>query len=258
MKIAIVGTGNVATHLAIALAERGCEITQIYDRKMENAAALAARTLAQPIDQIRDLDQNSDFCIFAVSDNALAPLIAEGAPHLGKKTLPLHTAGSISIDVFKGLTENCGVMYPLQTFSKQRAVNFNEIPLFIEGNSFAAEQRTRDLARVLSFKIYPLSSEQRRQVHLAGVFACNFTNALYGIAGEVLAQGNVPFDVLRPLIMETARKVQTLTPAAAQTGPAVRGDSNVIAAHLTLLENTPEKAEIYRLLSNEIGKKATK
>jgi predicted short-subunit dehydrogenase-like oxidoreductase (DUF2520 family) len=253
MKLVIVGSGNVATHLATSLYSNGCEISQVFSRKKENAEILAKKVGAQAIDNLRNIDTAADVCVFSVSDDAIAALLAENAKWLGKKTLLVHTAGSVSIDVFSGFAEHYGVLYPLQSFSKNRAVNFNEIPLFIEGNDFVTEQRVRDLARILSFKIYPVNSEQRKRVHLAAVFACNFVNDMYRNAGKILEKSSLPFEVLQPLIMETARKVQKLSPAAAQTGPAARHDKKTMQQHLQILESQPVLQKIYESLSEDIG-----
>jgi len=253
MKLVIAGSGNVATHLATSLYSNGCEISQIFSRKKENAETLAKKVGAQAIENLKNIDTAADVCVFSVSDDAIPSLLADNAKCFGKKTLLVHTAGSVSVDVFRGFSENYGVLYPLQTFSKDRTVNFNEIPIFIEGNDFLAEQKVRDLARILSFKIYPVTSEQRKRVHLAAVFACNFANDMYNNAGKILGKNSLPFEVLRPLIMETARKVQTLSPAAAQTGPAIRHDKTTMQQHLKILENQPNLHEIYKILSENIA-----
>ncbi|MDR2854311.1 MAG: DUF2520 domain-containing protein [Prevotellaceae bacterium] len=253
MKLVILGSGNVATQLANSLYANGCEISQVFSRNKENAETLATQVNAQPIDNLKNIDITADVCVFSVSDDAIAPLLTAGGNYFGKKTLLVHTAGSVSIDVFSGFATNYGVLYPLQTFSKNREVNFNEIPLFIEGNDFVTEQKVRDLARVLSFKIYPTTSEQRKRVHLAAVFACNFANNMYHNAGKILEASGLPFEVLRPLILETARKVQHLSPAVAQTGPAVRHDNTTMQQHLKMLENQPHLQEIYKMISEDIS-----
>ena len=158
----------------------------------------------------------------------------------------LHTAGSMPLSIFEGYTENGGVFYPMQTFSMEREVDFKEIPLFIEGKS----PQIRQLAESISNHVYELSTADRKYLHLAAVFACNFTNHCYTLAAEVLEKKGLPFDVMLPLVDETARKVHELHPKEAQTGPAVRGDENVMQAQEGLLDESMR--QIYHQLSKSI------
>lgn len=145
-----------------------------------------------------------------------------------------------------------GVFYPMQTFSKQRTVDFRQIPVFVESNSAADTQTLKDIASVLSEKVYEATSEQRKSLHLAAVFTCNFTNHMYALAAELLKKYQLPFEVMLPLIDETARKVHELEPCLAQTGPAIRYDENVINNHLQMLSDKPGMQELYRLISESI------
>ena len=145
-----------------------------------------------------------------------------------------------------------GVIYPMQTFSKERPVDFSQIPVFIEANTPAALSVARSLAQSVSTRVTELSSDQRRYLHLSAVFACNFANHCYALAAQILEQHGLSFDVMLPLIDETAAKVHTMHPADAQTGPAVRFDENVINAHLQLLDVQPRLQEVYSLLSCSI------
>lgn len=140
----------------------------------------------------------------------------------------------------------------MQTFSKQREVNFEEVPFFVEANSQEDAELLKAIAGTLSEKVYEVTSEQRKSLHLAAVFTCNFTNHMYALAAELLDKYHLPFEVMLPLIDETARKVHELAPHDAQTGPAVRYDENVINHHLTMLEDTPKLQEIYKLISKSI------
>jgi predicted short-subunit dehydrogenase-like oxidoreductase (DUF2520 family) len=165
----------------------------------------------------------------------------------------VHTAGSVPIDVFQNSrAKRYGVLYPLQTFSINRKISFDHIPLFIEANQAEDEQLLEKIALSLSDKVIRLSSEKRKHLHLAAVFACNFTNHLYASAAKILEEQNLPWEVLLPLIEETAAKVKALHPKEAQTGPAVRYDTNIINKHLEMLKNDPDKQELYRLLSQSI------
>ncbi len=252
MKIALIGAGNVATHIAEALHKSEVEIVQVYSRNIANAASIAQKTGTSPFDDISQIDESVDVLIFSVKDDAIPGLLKQ----IGHKDkLMLHTAGSVAMDVFKGYSTTYGVLYPLQTFSKNKTVDFTEIPLFIEANNEKALRMTENLARKLSSKIYPIDSEQRKKIHLAAVFACNFTNYLYDVSAEIVAESKLPFDVLKALIKETADKIDSLSPYEAQTGPALRGDKQTMNKHIELLKDQPEWQEIYRVLSDGIFKR---
>ena len=231
MKIALIGRGRVATHLGKALLQAGHKVVSVN-----------SRTLAE-------LPQDADAYIIAVKDSALQEVISKVTKGR-ESSLFLHTAGSMPLSVFDGYTRHGGVLYPMQTFSMEREVDFREIPLFIEASDAESLQQIRTLADGISQHVYELSTADRRYLHLAAVFACNFVNHCYTLAADVLAQKGLPFDVMLPLVDETARKVHELSPKAAQTGPAIRGDQNVMKAQAALLD-TPERT-IYELLSKSI------
>ena len=169
-----------------------------------------------------------------------------------EEALMVHTAGSIPMNVWEGHVWHYGVFYPMQTFSKQREVDFKEIPFFIEASSTEDAAFLKAIASTLSNRVYDADSEQRKSLHLAAVFTCNFTNHMYALAAELLKKYNLPFDVMLPLIDETARKVHELEPKAAQTGPAIRYDENVIGNHLRMLADDPGMQQLYELLSRSI------
>lgn len=227
MRIALIGRGRVATHMGKALLKAGHKVVSVN-----------SRTLAE-------LPQDADVYIIAVKDIALQEVISKVTK--GREgQLFLHTAGSMPLSVFEGYADNAGVLYPMQTFSMDREVDFREIPLFIEG----ADPRIRAVAESLSAHVYELSTADRKYLHLAAVFACNFANHCYTLAADVLQKKGLPFDVMLPLVDETARKVHELHPTEAQTGPAVRGDQNVMQAQAALLDGKAK--EIYELLSQSI------
>lgn len=170
--------------------------------------------------------------------------------------LLVHTAGSIPMDVWEGKTSRYGVFYPMQTFSKQQEVNFREVPFFIEAAQKEDAERLKAIASVLSDNVFEADSLQRGNLHLAAVFACNFANHMYVLAADLLKKYDLPFEVLLPLIDETARKVHELPPLEAQTGPAVRYDENVIDRQLDMLSDEPAVKEIYRVLSEHIRKRS--
>ena len=254
MKIALIGAGNVATCLGPRLKEAGHEITAVYSRTVESARALADRLGATYTTDLNAVPA-SDAAIVMLKDDALkelAPAIADSM----KDTLLLHTAGSVSMDIwYTAGAMKYGVLYPMQTFSKTSVIDWSQVPLFIEGSSDQTLNSIRELALTVSPDVTVLSSEGRKKLHLAAVFTCNFSNHMYAIAEQLLADEGVPFRVMLPLVRETARKVETMSPKDAQTGPAIRGDRKVIDEHLALLKDNPEFAELYRLISTDINKK---
>lgn len=251
--IVFVGAGNLATNLAKALYHKGFRILQIYSRSKESAQLLAEQVEAEYTTDLQEIVRDARLYIVSLKDAAFVELLPQITA--GKQgALLVHTAGSIPLDIWKGQTERYGVFYPMQTFSKQRSVDFSEIPFFIEANSVQDTEFLKAIAATLSDKVYEVTSEQRKNLHLAAVFACNFTNHMYALAAELLEKYQLPFDVMLPLIDETARKVHKLEPHQAQTGPAVRYDENVINRHLQLLADNPRLQEIYKILSESIHK----
>lgn len=248
MKVVFIGSGNLATRLAIELYKYSFSIIQVYSRTLENAKRLADKVGSIPVDNISEIDSTADLYIFSVKDSALNDILDQ-MPH--SNGMWVHTAGSLSWDVFSGYNENVGVVYPFQTFSKDREVTFENIPLFIESNNQKNTAYLKDIFSQISSKVYELSSEKRKQLHLTGVFACNFVNHLYAISYDILAAENIPFDSILPLIDETASKVHQMSPKEAQTGPAVRFDKNIIDYHLSLISDSRLK-EIYKLMSEDI------
>lgn len=248
--VTFIGAGNLATRLGIALAGKGYRVKGVYSRTRASATALAATLRAAPATSLDTLEE-ADYCVFCVKDDALAGLAREwGSRH--PRSFCLHTAGSMPLSVFDGHVESYGVLYPLQTFTKTRAVDFGQVPCFVEGSNPEALGRLTRLARDLGGPVVELPSERRRWMHLAAVFACNFTNHCYDIAARLLREAGVPPALMHPLIGETAAKARELGPRGAQTGPAVRYDQGVIGKHLSLLEGDPQLQRIYRLLSEHI------
>lgn len=249
--IVFVGAGNLATNLAKALYRKGFRIVQIFSRTEESARSLALQVEADYTTDLKELTGDAKLYIVSLKDAAfveLLPQIAEGKEH----ALLVHTAGSIPMSVWEGHTQRYGVFYPMQTFSKQREVKFDEIPFFIEAKTAEDVALMKAIAATLSDHVYEASSEQRKSLHLAAVFICNFTNHMYALAADLLEKYQLPFNVMLPLIDETARKVHELAPRDAQTGPAVRYDKNVIENHLAMLADLPALQEIYKLMSKSI------
>ena len=250
MKIVLIGAGNLATHLGKALHAAGHDMVQVFSRTMQSAETLASLLDAEPLTDMAQVRDDADVYIFSVKDSALEQLISQLCG--GEKKVFLHTAGSMPMSVFREKALHYGVLYPMQTFSKQREVDFSIIPCFIEANDEFALKQIEGLAGQISHRVYQLSSEDRKYLHLSAVFACNFANHCYAVSQELLQQHGIPFDVMLPLIDETAAKVHGMTPKEAQTGPAVRYDENVIGKQIRLLENQPYFQKIYDCMSKSI------
>lgn len=255
MNIVIVGAGRVATHLALALSEAGETVLQVFSRTLESAEMLAQQLHCKATCRLDEVLPVADLYIISVKDSALPGLAQFLAKHC--QGTFVHTAGSIPMSVFPASATHYGVLYPMQTFSKQRPVNFRQVPLFIEASDETTRQLLQSVGCQLSDSVFFLSSEERRHLHLAAVFASNFTNHCYAIAAGILAKHGLPFSCMQPLVEETASKVANLTPLEAQTGPAVRFDENVMSAQEQLLHDQPEWKEIYRLMSADIHRMAS-
>jgi predicted short-subunit dehydrogenase-like oxidoreductase (DUF2520 family) len=251
MRITILGSGNVATHLAAAFKNAGHRIVQVYSRDMQNAALLAYHVKAEPIDNLSQIDPETDIFIIAVKDDAIGLMAEQLASH---QKLMVHTSGATDLYVLLAFSDTVGVFYPLQTFSKSKEVNFRTVPLCIEAADLDIAKQLKELAQTISNNVYDIDSPQRKVLHLAAVFACNFPNYLYNIAQQILARHDLSFDLIRPLILETAEKVQSNLPAAVQTGPAVRNDETTMNNHLQSLKDSPGLQQLYTLLSQGIIK----
>ncbi len=248
-KVAIIGAGNLATRVSLELHNNGTDIIQVYSRTVTSALTLARMLGCSYVTKPEKITPEADIYIISVSDMAMAGLL-ENVNFNNK--LIAHTAGSIPMDTLKSFSKNYGVFYPLQTFSKYRDVNFSKSPFCIEGNSKKNEQTLVGLASSISKDVRIINSEQRKQLHLAAVFACNFVNHMYAIAGELVQEKDIPFDILRPLINETASKTKNMTPRAAQTGPALRADKNIIEEHVSMLGKKSRLSKLYGQLSENI------
>ncbi len=246
-RVVIIGSGNVATSLAHGLAPR-CQVAQIYSRHLAHAQALAAAIgCADATDDLDALVPDADAFIIAVRDDVIADVIA-AVPDNG--ALWVHTSGSKPMDLFAGHRARYGVLYPMQSFSRQVVTFLDEVHFFIEACDAATLASVRSLGELLSINVHEADSNQRRQLHVAAVFSCNYANHMWTLASEVLTQAGLPFDAMKPLIRTTVEKLDRLDPAQSQTGPAVRHDTQVIDSHLAMLDG--DKRDIYRLLSQSI------
>ena len=250
MKIVIIGSGNLATQLSLALKDANKDIVQIYSRTEEHARLLADQIGCGFTARMEDVRRDADVYVLSVKDDAIGEVTATICSER-PDGLFIHTAGSIPMDIFRGHARHYGVLYPMQTFSKNRRVDFRPIPCFIEASDPQTLATIRALAESISEQVVPADSERRKKLHLAAVLACNLTNHCYRLAERVLEEEQTDFRLYLPLIEETARKVSFLSPHEAQTGPMVRYDTGVMDMQLRLLKDERTR-QIYRLMAESI------
>ena len=251
MRITLIGSGNVATHLGAALRNAAHHIVQVYSRHAQNAALLAYHVRAEPISDLSQISAETDLFIISINDDAIGAMAEQLAVH---RKLMVHTSGATPLTHLLAFTDLAGVFYPLQTFSKSKEVDFRSVPLCIEGADEQIVKDLRELAQTISNNVALVSSEQRKVLHLSAVFSCNFPNYLYYTAQQLLAQHQLDFNLLRPLIAETAQKVQERFPADVQTGPAIRHDEKTMLSHMAMLQPDEDLRRLYGLLSQAIIK----
>jgi predicted short-subunit dehydrogenase-like oxidoreductase (DUF2520 family) len=247
----IIGAGNVAWHLGIALKDKKIDFLQVLARTIEPAKELAGILNADYTMDFDKINVHADLYIISVTDDAIDEIIKK--LYL-QRQLVVHTAGSIPMSVFNGRFENYGVFYPLQTFTKGREIHFEKVPVCIEANAQDNMNKLVQLAKLISQTVLIMDSEKRAKLHLAAVFACNFTNYMYSIADRILKKQGIDFSILHPLIIETALKAAEMKPAEAQTGPAVRNNRMLMDKQMKMLENDSAAREIYEILSDNIRK----
>ena len=253
-RIVLIGAGNVATHLGMGLQKAGWQVVQVYSRTEASASELASRLGVPFVTSLEAVCTDADVYLVMVKDAVLQELIP--AVVKGREgALFVHTAGSVSMSVWENHARRYGVLYPMQTFSKAREVDFALVSFFVEANGETELLRLKEMASSLSPKVYEATSAQRTYLHMAAVFACNFANHMYALSAHLLEKNGLPFDAMLPLIDETARKTHVLSPKDAQTGPAVRRDTNVMNKHLEMLAGEPKMKEIYKIISNSIQEK---
>ncbi|MBW1617438.1 MULTISPECIES: Rossmann-like and DUF2520 domain-containing protein [Empedobacter] len=245
--IVILGAGNVAFHLTRALIENTCNVRQIFNRTLEHAREIGEANRISYTDKISEIEK-ADIYIIASADSGIEEF-SHYIPY--DDVLVVHTSGSSPMSVLKGDYRK-GVFYPLQTFSKERTMRYDNIPFFIEAENPEDLKKLNELGNRISNEVHKLNFASRMQVHMTGVWANNFVNHLYYIAGNICEQNNVPFDVLLPLIQETANKVIEMSPKDAQTGPAKRGDQVIIDRHLEALQDDSRLLQIYQILTDSI------
>ncbi len=247
--IVLLGAGNVATHLGETLQQSGNRILQVYSRTEKAASELAGKLGCEHTTNVKDLVPGADLYILSVTDSAIEKII-KVFPF--EDVLVAHTSGSTDVDVLKIKNIRPAVFYPLQTFSKDVKVDFSEVPLLIEAANDADLEKLKELAGSISSKVYTIDSKQRTILHIAAVFACNFTNHMLSIAGDLLESNDMSFEILKPLIEETVRKAAIAGPAKSQTGPAARNDQRTIKLHSEMLSEVGDYQKIYNFITDSI------
>jgi predicted short-subunit dehydrogenase-like oxidoreductase (DUF2520 family) len=249
--VVIIGAGNLGTHLARVFRAEGIGVLQIFDRNPSRAEKLAHETGCETGSLPDQILNGADLYLLSVSDSA----IEEVAQRIGMPgRLMAHCSGAVPMDVLKGFSEHYGVFYPLQTFSADRSVSFAGIPVCVEANHEESLEMLTALAKKISGNVHRIDSRRRALLHLTAVFANNFTNFMYTAAEEILKEAGLPFDLLGPIIAETAASAREGSAFARQTGPAIRGDHTVMDKHREILSEFPEFLELYNLISQNIIK----
>ena len=248
MKIVLLGSGNVANHLGKILYNSGQNIIEVYNKFDESGILLAKKLNAEFINKVEKINKNADLYIISVVDDFLDELVSKLEINSG---MIVHTSGTKNIDCLSKF-KNYGVLYPLQTFSKDTELKYKEIPFLLEANTPENLIFLNEFTSEFYDNIYHISSEKRKQIHTAAVFACNFTNYMFSISEDILNKNDISFDILKPLIQETVNKVINNSPKQSQTGPAKRKDIKLINEHLKLLKLDKDYQKIYGLLSDSI------
>lgn len=252
--ISFAGAGNIAWNLAPALLSAGFEIRSITSRHPETAGTLASAVGAMAVDTIAGIDNDTDLLLLALPDQAI-PGFMLNIVNTGKYSgIVAHTSGTQSLEAITRLHPKGGVVYPLQSFTRQTKPDISKVPFCIEGSSPEIAEQLAVVARLISNDVRFIESDQRAAIHLAAVFACNFSNYLFAVSDCLLKKSNVDPDILLPLIYETASRLKGGDAASLQTGPAVRGDWSTIERHLGMLQNHPELIELYKTISDHIVK----
>ena len=251
MKICMIGAGNLATQLSLTLSDKGHQVLQVFSKTEERAADLATALKCSFTTDPNTLITNADLYIIAIKDQAIESFIQSRE---WGSSLVVHTAGSIPMDLLADNCKNYGVFYPFQTFSIDKKINFQNVPICLEASSAENLKILTDLASTISDNIQFYNSDQRQQIHLASAFVCNFVNHLFAIGKDLVEEKGIDFEILKPLILETATKGVLMAPKLVQTGPAARKDYLVMDKHLAMLDQHPDLQNLYKQLSDRIIK----
>lgn len=247
----MIGAGNVSTHISRHLFSKGHRILGVYSRSLESASVLARELDCPAITDPDKVPEQADFYILCVPDSSIPEVLAT---FKGRHGIWLHTAGAVGMEVFDGLQGAYGVLYPLQTLSKDQSISLDSTPFLVEGSSEEVKETIIRLGENLSKEIHEVDSASRRIIHLAAVFANNFTNHMVHIAKEILDEQQLDKQLLNPILEETVRKILSLGARDAQTGPALRNDKETMEKHRDLLKAHPEWEKLYTFISRDIGR----
>jgi predicted short-subunit dehydrogenase-like oxidoreductase (DUF2520 family) len=252
MNVSFIGSGNLAWHLAPALDNTDFAVKEVYSRNIKRADALVEKLYeAKPKATLDFSISPSKIFIIAAPDDAIAEIVEEIV--LPQNAFLFHTSGSQPLSTLGySATPNIGVFYPLQTFTKGKKIDFREVPVFLESENSVAEKVLSTMAKAISKKVFKVSSADRKALHVAAVFASNFTNHMLSLSKEILEEHKLDFDLLKPLITETINKSLAIGPENSQTGPASRGDLEILDKHFDFLKGDEDVAEIYKLISQHI------
>jgi len=250
--ISFIGSGNLAWHLAPALDNAGFVVKEVYSRNHRHAEALTGRLYQAEVKASLDFStSDSSVFIVAVNDDSISEIAREII--LPEDAVLAHTSGSVPLsDLQFAATSNIGVFYPLQTFSKTKKIDLKSTPIFVESNNEETESILLSVAKAISDQTRVISSEERKALHIAAVFASNFTNHMLALSQRVMQENSLEFDWLKPLIVETINKTLQIGPESAQTGPARRGDVETLEKHMAFLQNDPDLSEVYQIISQHI------
>ena len=252
-QIVMIGAGNVGYHLGQALFKAGFSIKQVYSRTIEHAKRLSEKIAAQHCTLISEIDTEADLYLLAVPDDQIITVAQQLNGVLSSEALLAHCSGATPGAVLADFFPNYGVFYPLQSFSVDQVIDFQEIPVCVFANRQAAQQQLAEIAAKISQQVHLINDEQRAILHVAAVFVNNFSNYLFHVGQDILEKEAISFELLKPLIKNTAEKILDNSPKAMQTGPARRGDQATIQRHLDFLEKHPNYQKIYQLLSQGIS-----
>ena len=250
-KIVILGAGNVATHISRHLYSAGHIISCIYSRIHDSATLLAESVGSIGTNIPAEVPQHADFFIICVHDQAVREVVIQFRRCLG---IWLHTSGALNLKVFEDYQSECGVLYPIQTLSMKRPIALEKTPFMLEGSTSEVLDEIMKLASTISGHLHIMDADTRLMIHLAAVFANNFSNHMVPIARQILKEEGIDVNLLDPLLRETFSKISELGPAGAQTGPASRGDEETMEKHLVVLRAHPEWKKLYTFISRDIGR----
>jgi len=250
--VSFIGSGNLAWHLAPALDNTDFAVREVYSQNPKHAKALVEKLYQADVHASLDFsDSHSRIFVIAVTDDGIQSVAQEII--LPDNSILVHTSGGQPLSILSyAATPNIGVFYPLQTFTKAHKVNFEDIPVFIESEELSTQKILLNMAKAISKKVYAISSENRKALHVAAVFASNFANHMITVSKQIAEENKLDFDLLKPLIAETISKSLTLGPEHSQTGPAKRGDLEILDKHLEFLSENESVAELYKLISQHI------